>query len=52
MDAIVMSVTRLDSVMVAHLPEPDTAYDVVSGRPALSSLFAKATHLKAATRRS
>jgi len=32
-DAIVMSVTRLDPVMAAHLPKPDTAYEVVSGAP-------------------
>ena len=32
-DAIVMSVTRLDAVMAAHLPKPDTAYEVVSGAP-------------------
>ncbi len=28
-DLIVMSVKRLDPVMAAHLPEPDTAYEVV-----------------------
>jgi nucleotide-binding universal stress UspA family protein len=28
-DLIVMSVRRLDPVMAAHLPEPDTAYEVV-----------------------
>lgn len=32
-DAIVMSVTRLDPVMAAHLPKPDTAHEVVSGAP-------------------
>jgi len=29
-DVIVMSVRRLDPVMAAHLPKPDTAYEVVS----------------------
>lgn len=32
-DTIVMSVTRLDPVMAAHLPKPDTAHEVVSGAP-------------------
>lgn len=32
-DAIVMSVTRLDPVIAAHLPKPDTAHEVVSGAP-------------------
>jgi nucleotide-binding universal stress UspA family protein len=32
-DVIVMSVRRLDPVMAAHLPKPDTAYEVVSRAP-------------------
>ncbi len=32
-DLIVMNVRRLDPVMAAHLPEPDTAYEVVSAAP-------------------
>jgi nucleotide-binding universal stress UspA family protein len=32
-DLIVMSVRRLDPVMAAHLPEPDTAYEVVRAAP-------------------
>jgi nucleotide-binding universal stress UspA family protein len=32
-DLIVMSVRRLDAVVAAHLPTPDTAYDVVSRAP-------------------
>ena len=32
-DAIVMSVTRLDPFMAAHLPKPDTTHEVVSGAP-------------------
>jgi len=29
----VMSVRRLDPAMAAHLPEPDTAYEVVRTAP-------------------
>jgi nucleotide-binding universal stress UspA family protein len=32
-DLIVMSVRRLDPVIAAHLPKPDTAYEVVSRAP-------------------
>jgi len=32
-DLIVMSVQRLDPVMAAHLPKPDTAYEVVRSAP-------------------
>jgi nucleotide-binding universal stress UspA family protein len=32
-DLIVMSVRRLDPVMAAHLPRPDTAYEVVRSAP-------------------
>ena len=32
-DLIVMSVRRLDPAMAAHLPEPDTAYEVVRTAP-------------------
>jgi nucleotide-binding universal stress UspA family protein len=32
-DLIVMSVRRLDPVVAAHLPRPDTAYEVVSRAP-------------------
>ncbi len=32
-DAIVMSVTRLDPVMAAHLPKPDTTHEVVAAAP-------------------
>jgi nucleotide-binding universal stress UspA family protein len=32
-DLIVMSARRLDPVMAAHLPEPDTAYEVVRAAP-------------------
>jgi nucleotide-binding universal stress UspA family protein len=32
-DLIVMGVRRSDPVMAAHLPKPDTAYDVVRAAP-------------------
>ena len=32
-DLIVMGVRRLDPVMAAHLPKPDTAYEVVRTAP-------------------
>ena len=32
-DLIVMGVRRLDPVMAAHLPKPDTAYEVVRNAP-------------------
>ena len=32
-DLIVMSVRRLDPIMAAHLPKPDTAYEVVRSAP-------------------